>query len=456
VKRKLVALFIVIAAALTLSGCVVFLIGGRSSTQQNVVGSVEIDSAVCASDKGHEDHLGCDDGDVEGGNARGNSNSDAPTSDGYQVLLGYRVPTGSEGPASFTSDAPTGPLTFTRSASYESELQRLAPAPAGQHWVGYLSNEFSYDSTTPGVQSHRLYASPEFSLPRGGDGSPFQGPFSWQHVVGFRLNSSSQSPDAPINCGSSLMDGTTDPVTGCADAPALATIGDNLSQPTRDLGILSGAAVSSSQGKTAPVPFTAKYAGASTADANFTLSATTSVPGGTASPSQPSLLPPADSSTPVSVAVKVPKATPPGTYSVTLTAGLANGQTRSNTRNLVVSDKTAPTTTVGVVPGQSVRSVLAHGLRLRIRLSEAGRVTDDLSVSSGLLARSVRVARKTTSFARAGRKTVRLKLSRKARKRRSAALLLHPRKVSFSLRATAKDKAGNRRTTRKRIRLKRG
>jgi hypothetical protein len=321
--------------------------------------------------------------------------------------------------------------------------------------VGYISGEFAYDSTTPGAQSHRLYLAPEFSLPRGADGSPYQGPFSWQHLVGFRTNSTGQNPAAPVNCGSSLMDTSTDPLTGCADAPALASVGDHFSQPTRDLGILSGPAAGSSQGNTAAVPFTAKYAGASSADANFTLSASTTVPGASATPSQPSLLPPADSSTPVNVAVNVPKATPPGTYRVTLTAGLANGQTRSNTRELVVSDKTAPAAKFSVVSGQSVRSVLKHGLLLRVRLSEPGKVTDELFVSRGFLARSVRVARKTTPFARAGRKTVRLKLIRKARKRSSAARLLSPRKVTFSLRAVAKDKAGNHKTTRKRIRLKR-
>ena len=457
-RKRVLALLLAVGLAIGAAGCIPFVAGSPTAGQNDVIGLLEITSTMCGTDANADDHTGCQNGDVAGGDANGNSDFELEGDDTVQVLLGYRVPLGSDAPAAFSTDSEPGPtpLTFTSNPGYASELQRLSPAPPGQRWIGYVSTAFDYDVDPDAAASHRITVSPEFSLPRGADGSPFQGPFQWRQVAGARISDDPGEAARAVNCDTDL-DGLFDD-TICADAPSPGTLASSASESTRDLGILAGSAVTTGAGISPSVPFIAKYAGSATLNANFSLEASTTVPGGSATPSQATLLPPADSSTPINVAVNVPPGTPPGTYGVTLTARLSNGQVRSNTNQLTVQaaqDKTRPGVRVTVVRGQSVAKVLARGLALRERLTEAGRVTDELFVSSGLLARPVRVARKTTRFSRAGTKRVRLRLTRRARTTRARRGLLGPRRVTFTLRSTARDLAGNSRRATKRVRLKR-
>jgi hypothetical protein len=460
VKRKrLAALLVATCAAGALTGCIVFVKFTLFAVQLNTIGNVELSSDMCGSDKDASHHPGCQDPDVEGGDSDGNLDTDANDSSHLQILIGYRVPTGSTGPASFTTDFGPTTVTFTRNDSYASELERLSPAPAGQHWIGYMSDPQTYDTDPDDHAAHRISVSPEFTLPRNADGSPFQGPFRWQQVIGFRGSSDDPSTTRDVNCGDTLVDLGTD-ATVCADHPALADIPQSKELATSDFGIVGGPSVGATRGATTSVPFTGTYVGPSAPEANFSLTASTTVPGGTATPSQPTLLPPSDSSTPINVNVGVPAGTPPGNYQVTLTASLANGETRTNSRVLTVTaaatrDTTRPGVRVSIIRGQSVASILRNALRLRERLTEPGSTVNELIVDSGFLARPVRIARKTTRYPRASTKTIRLRLNRRARSRRGRAALLRPRRVTFTLRTTARDRAGNRRRATKRFRLRR-
>ncbi len=91
-------------------------------------------------------------------------------------------------------------------------------------------------------------------------------------------------------------------------------------------------------GGTASVPFNLKWSGAASGVA-FNVSAATTVPGTTATPSITTVTPPANSNNNMTVSVPVPAGTAPGTYNVTVTAtgtGAAAGQTRSGTAQLTV------------------------------------------------------------------------------------------------------------------------
>ena len=104
-------------------------------------------------------------------------------------------------PTSFTSTGPEA-LAFAESASYESELQRLAPAQAGRRWVGYITpTAFTY-SDTSGPQTFAVQL--PIKLPQGPDGSPFAGPFAETVFVGARGVSASFPATRPVACGTAL------------------------------------------------------------------------------------------------------------------------------------------------------------------------------------------------------------------------------------------------------------
>jgi hypothetical protein len=309
-------------SVLVLSGCATFL-SPPVATQNQVIGSVRISFTVCASQPG---------GSTSGSCANMGNASSSPFSSGFassgpsQLFLGFRVPRGASAPGSFGSTT-TGPdgsapqLQFARSTSYTNELQRLDPAPAGVEWVGYTSQYVDYDNAS-GDQN--FSADVDFGLPERADGSPFAGPFTYQAVVGGRQQGT--DPTEPIDCGSSLTTSWGGPGSAtqgiCVDDPAAADLDSDSSLETRDAGITPGAAASVVQGGTVTVP--------------FTFAAATNVPGAAASPSITTLAPTANSSKVVDVSVAVPEHAAPGTYSVTLTARLSDGESRTATTALVV------------------------------------------------------------------------------------------------------------------------
>ena len=363
----------VLLGTLALAGCIVF-IGPITIVQQDVIGKVRVSFTVCASGdpdaSSMETHGGCPD--------RGNQDTYAE-SGSRQVLIAFRVPEGTTPPTAFTGSVSTGAsLAFSRSPTYEAELTTLVPPPAGQVWVGYISAQYEYDNGADGTPAQSMNVSLDFELPRPGDGTPFAGPFQVRPVVGGRTVGTGFPSSRRVNCGEfGAFGGET--ATVCIDSPSPSTTGTNLTAATRDLGI-AGTPAAGDPGARATVPFTARYAGSSDPAASFALSAATSLPGAGATPSRATLAPASDSTNAVEVAVDVPRNAAAGTYAVTLTGRLANGQQRSGTALLTVRDRAAPGASglalrpSTFTPLADASSIVAARTRVSYRLNEPASV----------------------------------------------------------------------------------
>lgn len=299
-----------LGAAALLSGCVV--ITAQTSQQLNTVGAVRLTTTACFSKQ-----PGCPD--------TGNTGYGA-TSGGFQVMLGYRIPTATSTPQSFNTTAGQF-LNFERDATYAAELQRLMPPAPGQKWVGYRTGSLSSAPNNP-----NFTVAPTFALRQGDDGSPFGGPFAYRVVSGARA--APGNSNAPVDCGSNPA-GNDANKTSCVDSPSISEAGTNLQQATQDLGILDqGADFRAHKGSAAPVQFRLVYAGNGPAP-SFGLKASTDIPGATAKVQLSSIVPsPAGSKVPVKL--QVPHNVPDGSYDLTLVASLPNGQTRSRTHEIQI------------------------------------------------------------------------------------------------------------------------
>lgn len=349
--RGAIAVVAIGGAVLASSGCV--SLDNVFADQDDVVGDVTVFGTACQSGS-----AGCSGIDIANGDLAGT------TGEG-QLMVGYRIPANVTPPTVVEGD--TAGVTFSASPTYAAELERLKPAGPGRRWAGYISTTMDV-----GAADKNIALRGRFGLQQGADGAPFAGPLAYRMVIGERP----VGPDAPANrpvvCGPDLVQAGPD-LTICVDSPLVATIdGPDLTEATRDLGILTGATGSGQAGTTVTVPFTARYAGSSTAGANFALSAATTVPGGTAVVTPGSLLPATDSSNPVSVAVAVPAGTAPGNYDVTLTATLGT-QSRVRTGTLTVVAPPAapagPTTGGGLTPGGTAPPALRLTGALPARLA---------------------------------------------------------------------------------------
>ena len=270
-----------------------------------------------------------------------------PAQIGMQLKLAYRIPTAITAPSTITSTDPSGgsAITFTQNSGYATQLTSLSAPGSGKKWVGYLSDLQSY--TTTGHQYFTV--APQFALPQGSDGSPFQGPFNYRVVVGYRgvdQSTTGSTTSRAVTCGADPYAAYSDGASGagqtgiCIDDPTSSTVASDLSQTTRDLGVVAGSPQSAQAGDPATVPFTLKYRG--TSSPAFNLSGSSNLPGSpTVTASQSSITPGTDSDKAVTASVTVPPTTTPGTYNVTLTAagtGGASGQNRSNTNTVIVGE----------------------------------------------------------------------------------------------------------------------
>jgi hypothetical protein len=316
------------------SGCSVVQGFGLLS-QRDVIGDIETEIVLCASGS-----TGC-----------GNGTSGLIAVDGAgQLLVGIRTPVGLAAPATLTSAS--GPaVTLTASPTYTAELQRLAPASPGTRWSGYISQTLTY--TTGGPQKVTLKL--VYPLIRGADGSPFQGPVQAEIRNGSRLVTPTAPEARPVTCGSSLTTVNNQDTTICADGSAGFGIG------TRDLGVLAAAAETTVQGGLASLSFPIRFAGPASPQADFALSASSTLPGALFAVTPDAYLPPADGSAQARVAVGVPAGARPGTYDVKLTARLGNGQARSATAKLTV--RAAPAAAGGGTGGGATAATAA---RLRL------------------------------------------------------------------------------------------
>jgi hypothetical protein len=342
------------AVALAASGCVV--ITSDAPVQRDVVGDVRVTVDLCASG-----------GSCPLGNA-GRGASEGTTA---QLLMAYRVPAEVVAPPALTAIGAPG-VTFRPSAGYASELERLLPAGQGRRWVGYITDPLP--GPPPGT-SREVVA--DFTLPRGTDGGPYAGPFRYRVVAGSRLVEEGLPAGRPVVCDA---EDPAAPADGgiCLDSPPPAALAGVSELATRDLGVLGGTTGTAAAGASARMTFRLRYAGGSTADANFSLSATTGVPGASVAVTPPTLIPPADSTTDVVATVGVPPGTAPGDYDVTLRAALANGQVRSGTGQLRVTAAPAqanPSATppVAAPPAPVLRVTGTTARRVRLgRARQAG------------------------------------------------------------------------------------
>ncbi len=316
--RLALAAALACVTALT-SGCVVFQGGVDAGPQSQIIGDFPVKLVVCASGS-----PGCPDG--------GFSQFIALDGTG-QVLLGIRLQTNVSIPSSFTSTGPEA-LAFTESPSYAAELQRLAPAAPGTRWIGFISAVTNY-AFESGPQSFPVQL--PYTLGRGADGSPFKGPVEGELRLGGRQVTAAFPGSRPVVCGPSLT-AVFDEDTSAANEVQLIctdTIATHL-DPVRDLGILTGAAAGGSPGGLAGMAFEVRFAGAASLLADFTLTATTTLPGASVAVTPEVFTPTTNGTSQARVAVGIPAAARAGAYNVTLTARLANGQSRTGVGKLTV------------------------------------------------------------------------------------------------------------------------
>jgi hypothetical protein len=320
---RLATFALLAVAVFAMSACV--SIRSQTLTQHDVIGDNEIATTICEDTSGSPaPSTGCP--------VSNNPSSATPT----ELLVAYRLPDGMRAPDSFvgTVDSPTPPeiqINFKKDKGYTDSLTAVAAPPAGEHWVGYRGD---------GTSGSDVNLNPRFGLPRPSDGHAFHGPLKYRTVVGFYSTSTPNAED-PVVCNADPTQPSTPNSNGsssvCIDYPTGTDWQSDESFATRDLGIVPPAQTSAQQNSSTELTFTADYAGASTATATFSLTATTTAPDVMLKPSATSLTPATDSQTPITVAANVLPTTPAGTYAVTLTAKNAAGQTRTATTKLVVT-----------------------------------------------------------------------------------------------------------------------
>jgi hypothetical protein len=311
---------------IALSGCVTIK---SQTTSQRAAGVISLKLVVCATDEDRSVYPDCDSTGADR-NTEESHNSGEANFDGLgQLLVGFRVPVGTIAPSNFPSA--TKDVFFNSDPTYTAALDTKFPPSAGERWVGYISTPKTFDrANTSGLQTS---FQPEFTLPPQADGAPFAGPFPWRAVVGLRPLNDPNDAGNPVTCG-----------TLCFDSPVTARIATNLSSPVSDFGVVSGAGATVGQGDTATLSFPVRYLdGRGTGPQNLSFTATTNLPGSSATPSATTLTVAPDSTATVNVTVPVPPATPLGAYTVTLSAATGSpAVTRSNTATVQVTDKLAP------------------------------------------------------------------------------------------------------------------
>jgi hypothetical protein len=311
--------------AMTLSSCVSLKTNDASQTTP---GKITIKSVVCASKytRGAPDWTDCQPG--AGGKDvlfKDNTRQDATTAGFGQLLVGFRVPRGTAGPPSFASK--DGATTFTTSPSYTTELQRLFPASADQQWIGYVSPVKEYNPATASNRAGELNV--EFRLPPPAGGTPLA-TFRWRQVVGFRQGGNA---DAPVVCGD-------DPIGKfCVDSPPHAEVSQDLKTDVSDFGVLQGGSTTAYAGTTALVPFSVRYSdGAGLGAKSYSLGASTDVPQATVTTDPATINASPNGTSRANARIAIPPSTPPGQYTVSLTAGIgAPAVVRSDSTRIVVA-----------------------------------------------------------------------------------------------------------------------
>lgn len=450
-RRSLVVLAAAGAMALTLSGC--FVIVSDTPSQENMIGDVVVHTVACISGTMPSDSCprGNDPSDYfnESGNSKG------------QLLLAYRVPDGYGAPTQITSTAGTPALVMDASPSYVQSLTTIVPPPAGERWVGYLSQNLT------SITNNAEYTfDTRFTRPPAQDGVPSSLPFKYLTVTGGR-STDNLGAGRDISCGASFstlatgliegsnpFDGTT-----CAMSPPTVSGGTALPDDTvlfpRDLAIAPGSA-SASRNSTVNVPFTLNYVGPSDPSLLFALtSGINGLAGATAAPASPTFNPASNSSTVQNVVVKVPANAKAGNYSVPFGATLANGATRNAVSTLtVLPDTKGPGVTISLAKTRLAKGA-SKGFKITISCNEDCSIVATLTATSKALrvSKTVKLGSAEASLTAAGKKTLTVKINRGG-KRKLKALAKHHRKLKGKLTVVAIDGAGNKTTASKRVSLR--
>lgn len=304
-----------------LAGCVIVKPGSLQLSQPGEIGSVRVQFELCSSD------------------TFAFSETCGPNEDSgqAQLMLAVAVPPGTTAPATIAAAPVAGAAPFAYHRNQEvaqavaeaaaEELEASWPPPDSEV-VGYLSepiqelSEASQEWTVAGA----------FGLPSLPDGS-YGRTFSTAIVWGWRVVNPELPADRPVDCTEAEAPGPT----YCFGVQA-AEIG------VSDLQIGVPAQTRALVGGRAPVGFPMSFASSAGTNPAFALSATTTLPGGSAVPSQPTYLPgpvspPSNRAAPATgtVVVAVPAKAKPGIYDVTLTARAPSGGVVSQTAKLRVA-----------------------------------------------------------------------------------------------------------------------
>ncbi|WP_026910014.1 hypothetical protein [Patulibacter minatonensis] len=295
-------------------------------------------------------------------------------------------------PIQVADGTPAPVLTLRRRPGviFEQEpavLSASPEAPAGRHWVGYRSGEFRFALDEPDAGD---VVDAVVAIPRAAD-RPASERLSTTIAIGSQVTAdgfgTEYAATRPVDCDEHLEEGATGPsvfvdsttcpnVAGDTEGPEPS---DSELTPT-DAAVLTGDGETAVvAGDTATVPFTFARTGTVDDPADVALSASTTVPGGEATPTPTTVrwettpvdpttttgpTPPtdptgtlsraapatrasspraalADASTDVPVAVVVPAATAAGVYDVTLKAS-DDGGSRSATARIRVTAAAVP------------------------------------------------------------------------------------------------------------------
>lgn len=122
-----------------LSGCVVFK-GPVTAEQVGKKPKVAVKFTLCNSDDGHEEPVCPNDGNSDEGGVSGAFAS------GEEVLLGLRVPNGTETPERIRSRTPGVEGAFRPLGAYTRQLNLLAPRREGFRWRGYSGSPLHFEN----------------------------------------------------------------------------------------------------------------------------------------------------------------------------------------------------------------------------------------------------------------------------------------------------------------------
>ncbi|MEY2513575.1 MAG: hypothetical protein QOJ89_933 [bacterium] len=287
--------------ALALGGCVSLK---ENKIVQTTPGKVTVRTVLCASN--YAKVAGLQDCNKDSVFEPHNNAADATQAKDGQLLVGFRVPLGVDGPESFASK--NGVAVFTKSPTYGGELQRLLPPASDHQWIGYISGFGHYDPAGLRI----LELEPEFTLPMSGTNRPI----GWRTVVGFRAGDpAAPNPNAPVSCGDDLAN-----PNACFESPPLTKAREDLTAAVSDFAVLGGSSTTAFAGTTAVVPFRLRYSDAAKLGRkSFSLSARTELSQASATVT-PTLSMDADTTTDVKAQVQLPASTPAGRYAVGLAA----------------------------------------------------------------------------------------------------------------------------------------